>query len=137
MSNESTDLYRKVIKGKATRYEAVPTSDVMSLLGLPADDGIVTSVEFNDEECITVAGSLGIVLLMLLERTRPKMKNGSPGLYERKIKDVRTAVSELYKGTGCKLRIDIAEGVMRTWDTTMLRISNEGIDDSLIKRVGA
>lgn len=132
--SENQVLYRKVMKGRATRYEAVPMSEVTALLGLPVDDDIVTTVEFNDEECTTVAGSLGITLLMLLERTRPKMKNGSPSLCERKIKNVHTSVVELFRGTGCKLRLDIAEGVMRTWDTTMQRIANEGIDDSLIKR---
>ena len=112
-------LYRKVKKGKTTRYEPVQPE--------PVDD-TVTTITFSNAECVTVAASLGMVLLMLAQRNMQPHQ-----LVARKVKAVETAIADLFKGTGEKLRVDIAEGVMRCWDETMQRISNEGIDDSLIR----
>ena len=112
-------LYRKVKKGKTTRYEPVQPE--------PVDD-TVTTITFSNAECITVAASLGMVLLMLAQRNMQPHQ-----LVARKVKAVETAIADLFKGTGEKLRVDIAEGVMRCWDETMQRISNEGIDNSLMR----
>lgn len=118
-------LYRKVMKGKTVRYEPVQ----------PEPDGLVSGVEptvttitFTDRECLTVAASLGMVLLHLAQHNMQPHQ-----LVARRIKSVEMAIVDLYRGTGEQLRVDIAEGVMRCWDETMKRISTEGIDDSLIR----
>ena len=114
-------LFRRVVKGKSVRYEPVEH--------MPQADEAVTEVTFTDRECITVAGSLGVVLLKLAQRNMQPHQ-----LVARKIRAVEMAIIELFKDTGEELRIDIASGVMRCWDETMQRIANEGIDDSLIRR---
>lgn len=116
---KSEPLYRKVMKGKTVRYEPVQPE--------PADD-TVTTITFSDRECLTVAASLGIVLLCLAQRNMQPHQ-----LVARKIKAVEEAIKNLYAGTGETLSVDISEGVMRCWDETMKRISTEGIDDSLIR----
>lgn len=113
-------LYRKTQKGKSVRYEPIQPEPV---------DNTVTTITFSNSECVTVAASLGIVLLKLAQiNMKPHQ------LIARKIKAVETAISELFKGTGETLQLDISEGVMRCWDETMQRISADGIDDSLIRR---
>lgn len=118
-------LYRKIQKGKSVRYEAVqPEPDGSA----PLTDQTVTTITFTDRECLTVAASLGIVLLDLAQHNMQPHQ-----LVARRVKAVEDAVKDLFSGTGEALRVDIAEGVMRCWDETMQRISTEGIDDSLIR----
>lgn len=121
--SENQELYRKVTKGKAVRYELVQPEP---------EDNTVTTITFSNAECVTVAGSLGIVLLKLAQRNMQPHQ-----LVARKIKAVETAISDLFRNTGEKLQLDIAEGVMRCWDETMKRVSTEGIDDRFIKRLEA
>lgn len=121
--SENQELYRKVTKGKAVRYELVQPEP---------EDNTVTTITFNNAECVTVAGSLGIVLLKLAQRNMQPHQ-----LVARKIKAVETAISDLFRNTGEKLQVDIAEGVMRCWDETMKRVSTEGIDDRFVTRLEA
>ncbi len=108
-------LYRRVMQGQRVRY--LPVID-----DRPADH----VVEYTDEECLTVAGSLGITLMMILEKNLPKTPNGSPGIIERKIRDARNAITELYRGTGKSVHDDIANQTFNTWNYAMTVIATQG-----------
>jgi len=83
----------------------------------------VETVEFTDGQCVTLAGSLGVVLLMTFERNFKPMKNGSPHLIARKIKAVKEAVLDLYKSTGEPIDDKYAELTCKVWDETMIKLS--------------
>lgn len=106
-------LYRKVMKGKRITYvPVVPEAESATVL------------EFTDSQCLTAAGALGTMLLMVFERNMKKMKNGTPGLAERKIRVVEAAILDLYKGTGEPIHDDIAELMATTWDRTMKAVAS-------------
>ena len=110
----SQQLYIKKQIGKTTRYlpyQPDTTSEPEKML------------TFTDAECLTAAGSLGVVLLTVFERNLPPMKNGSPTIIARKIKAVESAILDLFKGTGAEIDDDIAELMMVTWDRTMKAVS--------------
>jgi hypothetical protein len=104
----SEQLFKRVVKGKSFRYEPV------------IDDEPLTIVTFTEGQCLTAAGTLGVILLMLFERYIPQHKRVA-----RKIKAVETAVLELYKGTGEAIHDDIAELITTTWDRTMKAVASE------------
>ena len=83
----------------------------------------VETIEFTDEQCLTLAGSLGVVLLHTFERNMKPMKNGSPSLTARKIKAVEEAIKDLYKGTGKPIDDKFANLTFRVWDETMIKLS--------------
>ena len=116
MSNET--LYRKVMKGKRTTYVPVAPE--------PEPE---TVLEFTEGQCLTAAGALGTMLLMVFEKNLPKMKNGSPSIVARKIKAVEAAILDLYRGTGKKIDDNIADVMARAWDTAMRLVQNEGVSD--------
>ncbi len=84
------------------------------------DDEPVTVVTFTDGQCLTAAGTLGVILLMLFERSIPPHKRVA-----RKIKAVETAMLDLFKGTGEEIHDDIAELITTTWDRTMKAVAGE------------
>lgn len=88
----------------------------------PQDDELTTTVTFNEAECLTAAGALGCVLLGLFENHYPAHK-----LVARKIKAVETALLELYRGTGKKIDPKITTLILKTWDRTMIQMS-EGVE---------
>ena len=75
-------------------------------------------LEFTDEQCLTLAGSLGAVLLMTFERNIKPHK-----LVARKIKALENAVLDVFKGTGGKVDPEIMELAFRVWDKTMKQMS--------------
>lgn len=107
----SEQLYKRVMKGKRTTYEPV------------IDDEPVTVITFTDAQALTAAGALGTMLLMVFERNMKKMKNGTPGLAERKIRVVQAAILDLYKGTGEAIDDEIADLMATTWDRVMKEVS--------------
>lgn len=109
MNKNEEILYRRVQKGKTCRYELVTEQPEP-----------VTTVTFTDEQCITAAGALGVVLMMVFERIIPPHK-----LVARKIKAVEAAILDLYRGTGQALDEDVAEQMCRTWDQTMKIMSGD------------
>jgi hypothetical protein len=100
-------IYRKVMKGKRTIYEPVVEESEPE-----------TVVTFTDAQCLTAAGTLGTVLLMLFERHIPPHK-----VVARKINAVQQAVMDLYKGTGEPIHDDIADLITTTWDKTMKQMA--------------
>lgn len=120
---------KETTPGGKVRYTPATDEMIRQAFRKMVDDGIVASFTFTDRECLSVAAGLGIVLLDLAQ------KNMKPHqLITRKIKAVETAVADLFKGTGEKLSINIAEGVLWTWSETMKKVATDGIDDSLIIR---
>lgn len=89
---------------------------------LPNDDDLTTTITFDEGECLTAAGTLGCVLLGLFEKHFPSHK-----LVARKIKAVETALLELYRGTGKKIDPKITTLILKTWDRTMIQMS-EGVE---------
>lgn len=84
----------------------------------PCNDEPMTTITFNDAECLTAAGTLGCVLLGLFDRHIPPHK-----LVARKIKAVETALLNLYSGTGQRVDPKITELILKTWDRTMIEMS--------------
>jgi Holliday junction resolvase RusA-like endonuclease len=101
-------LYRKVMKGKRTTYE------------LYVEQPKKTVVEFTESQCLTVAASLGVTLLIIFERVIPPHKR-----IARKINNVQNAILDLFYGTGAKLDDDVADLIFKTWDQTMKKIAGE------------
>lgn len=87
----------------------------------------IESVEFTDGQCLTMAGSLGVILLTTFERNFKPMKNGTPHIVARKIKAVQEAILDLYKSTGQPIDDRYAELVCKVWDETMIRMSRGGV----------
>jgi len=100
-------LYRKVMKGKRTVYEAI----------VKDDDGCVTTHNLTDRQCLTVAGALGVTLLDLFMRNMPEHKK----VY-RKILALEDAIRDLYQGTGQPIDEPLADLFCRVWDKTMVTI---------------
>lgn len=106
-------LYRKVVsKGGKVSYQEVK-----------ADEG-VTVLNLTEPQCVTAAGALGVTLLTIFERNMPKMKNGSPAIIERKITDVKKAITELYRGSGQPIDESTAEWFFLAWDKTMRNLES-------------
>lgn len=95
-------LYRKEQHGKAVRYVPVAAEETGPVL------------TYTDAQCLTVAGTLGTVLLTIFERNIPPHKRVA-----RKINAVQAAILDLYAGTGAKIDDELAEQVFTTWDRTM------------------
>ena len=105
-------LYRKVLKGKVVRYEPVEAVE--------AQTEPTIYYNLDEQQSLTAAGSLGVILLMLFERHVPPHKRVA-----RKIKAVETAILDLYKGTGKEIDNEVADAVCRAWDKAMKLISAE------------
>lgn len=103
----SGQLYRKTMQGKRVVY-------------VPVTDEPQTVLNLTEAECLTAAGALGVTLLMIFERNIPAHK-----LVARKISAVKTAVLDLYKGTGEAIDDDIAELIFKAWDRSMKSLSGE------------
>jgi hypothetical protein len=102
-------LYEKVMIGKRTTYrEYTPVEEPETL----------TDINFTEAECLTAAGALGMMLLMVFERNVPAHK-----VVARKIKALEASILDLYKGTGAPIDDNIAELMAITWDRTMKSIS--------------
>ena len=105
-------LYQKVIKGKAIRYEPV---DVVA-----PGTGPTIHYNLNEAQALTAAGALGVVLLSLFERNIDPKK-----LVFRKIRMVEKAILDLYKSTGQEIDDEVANAICRAWDKAMHLISAE------------
>lgn len=104
------DLYTKTTTpGGKVKYEPYQP---------PCDNEPMTTITFNDAECLTAAGTLGCVLLGLFERHIPPHK-----LVARKIKAVETAILDLHRNTGHRIDPEINQLILKTWDRTMLAVS--------------
>lgn len=106
--------YRKVMCGKRTTY--VPILEAME------DECVQTYGDLTNQQLITMAGTLGVVVMYSLERN-VKM---TP-LIERRIKSYRLATHELVKGTGHHIDDELRDHVMRSWDLAMI-IGEHGTD---------
>lgn len=84
----------------------------------PQDDDTMTTITFNEAECLTAAGTLGCVLLGLFEKHFPAHKTVA-----RKIKAVEMALLELHRGTGQRIDPKITTLILKTWDRTMIEMS--------------
>jgi hypothetical protein len=102
-------IYRKVVNGARVRY--VPYLE---------PEQPKTVIEFTEGQCLTAAGALGTMLLMVFERNIPPHKRVA-----RKINAVQSAILDLFKGTGEPIHDDIAELMAKTWDRVMKELSNE------------
>lgn len=103
MNNSDEPLYRKIIKGGRVTYKVYePEAEQIDILN------------FTDEQFVTVAGALGMTLLMVAERHFPPHK-----LIARKVKAVNEAIISLYNNTGHKLNDGFAEYIVEAWNKTM------------------
>lgn len=81
---------------------------------------------FDNEQIITLVGSIGMMMIMTLEKNLPPHS-----LLKRKEKvlDVQKAMMELFKGLGSKLNEDTVTYWSKvwneTWNAVMWRIKNE------------
>ena len=98
-------LYEKIVTGKRVSYK-------------PWVEPEGRILEFTDEQCVTLAGALGVTLLATFERNMPPHK-----LVARRVRAVERAILELYQGTGATLDPEMAELVCKTWDKTMRELS--------------
>ena len=83
-------------------------------------------LEFTDAQCLTLAGSLGAVLLMTFERNIPPHK-----LVARKVKALENAVLDVFKSTGDKVDPEIMELAFSVWDKTMKQMA-AGVDNDTL-----
>jgi hypothetical protein len=103
--------------------ETTPGGKVRYLpYSLPNDDDLTNTITFDEAECLTAAGTLGCVLLGLFEKHYPSHK-----LVARKIAAVESAMLNLYSGTGKKIDPKITTLLLKTWDQTMLKMS-QGVE---------
>jgi len=107
-------LYRRIQQGNRIRYEPVAS-----------EAETATAVTFTDAQCLSAAGALGVMLLIVFERMIPPHKRVA-----RKIKAVQEAVLALYAGTGEPIDDEIATLMCATWDRVMKEIS---VDDPTVK----
>ena len=75
-------------------------------------------LEFTDAQCLTLAGSLGAVLLMTFERNIKPHK-----LVARKVKKLEEAILDVFNNTGDKVDPEIMELAFRVWDKTMKQMA--------------
>lgn len=102
--------------------ETTPGGKVRYMPYEPPQDNDTTTITLNDAECLTAAGTLGCVLLGLFEKHIPAHK-----LVARKIKAVELAMLNLYAGTGQVIDPKITTLMLKTWDRTMLQMS-QGVE---------
>jgi len=100
----ATELFERVVSpgGKVSYRPYAP----------PVEEPTV--YDLTDDQMLTVAGSLGVTLLILFERHIPPHKRNA-----RKIKAVQDAVLSLYQDSGAALDPEIADWVCKCWDKTM------------------
>ena len=101
----SDQLYIKVTQGNRVRYVPYTAPEVPSAIH-----------NITDRQALTIAASLGGMLLMLFERHFPPHQRNA-----RKIKAVEDAIFNLYAGSGEKLDPEISDWVCRAWDETMMK----------------
>ena len=112
MNKSEEILYRRVQKGKACRYEPVTEQPEP-----------IPVVMLSDEQCITAAGTIGVMMLTSFEHIIPPHK-----LVARKIKAVERAILELYQGTGQPIDSEILNQLCSVWCRTMKIMSGEKIE---------
>ena len=69
----------------------------------------------TDKQAITIAGTLGITLLMNYQRLMPPHK-----LVARKVKAVEDAVVDLFRSTGSPVDTETLKWVLDCWDKAVL-----------------
>lgn len=113
--SQPEQLYVKRLHGKRTSYlpyQPATTPDI--------------ELEFTDAQCLTLAGSLGAVLLMTFERNIPPHK-----LVARKVKKLEEAILDVFNNTGDKVDPKIMELAFRVWDKTMKQMAAGVCNDTL------
>lgn len=99
-------LYTKTITANGrTRYE-------------PYTQPPVQSLSLTEAQCVTAAGALGTMLLMVFERNMPAHKK-----VPRKIRAVELAILDLFRGCGETIDPQIADLFCATWDKTMQELT--------------
>jgi hypothetical protein len=101
-------LYRRIEQGKRVRYEPVGEAEKEPIV-----------VNLTDGQYLTIAGSLAVTLLMLMERFIPEHKRN-----HRKIKAVREAVHDLYAGAGQSIDDATCGWILECWDRAMALAEN-------------
>ena len=76
-------------------------------------------IEFTDRQCLTVAGTLAVMTLMQVERYIPAHK-----INHRKVKVVREAVHDLFKGVGQEIDDQSAKWIVDCWTRAMEMAEN-------------
>jgi hypothetical protein len=104
-------LYKKVPHGKTFRYEPV---EVQPAPPVPAQE------EFTNEELITLGASLGMMVLMQMEKHLPEKAR-----IPRKLKAVRDAILDLVKGNGARIDTEMCDYWAGAWNRTMTLIQSE------------
>ena len=69
----------------------------------------------TDKQAITIAGTLGITLLMNYQRLMPPHK-----LVARKVKAVENAVTDLFRSTGHPVNVETMKYILGCWDKAVL-----------------
>ena len=99
-------LYEKITTGKRIRYvEHVPANSV------PVCDA------FDSAELVTLGTSLGIMILMILEKQLPPHARNA-----RKIKAVEDAVLDLARGHCAPITEEMMQYWVDAWNHTMIDI---------------
>ena len=79
--------------------------------------------DFDDKELITCGVSLGMMMLMLLEKTLPPHARNA-----RKVKAVTDAITDLAKGQGAPIEQEMIDYWVDTWNYCMEQMQ-KGLTD--------
>lgn len=104
------DLYQKIVteKGRVSYKPYFPQA--------PKKE------DFTDEELITLAATIGMVILIELRNLLPEHKRNA-----RHILKVEEAIADLVRGTGAPLPKELSEHWLDCWNRTMLEIQTSGV----------
>lgn len=69
----------------------------------------------TDEQAVTIAGTLGISLLINYQRLMPPHK-----LVARKVKAVENAIVDLFRSTGQQVDTEVLKHILKCWDEAVL-----------------
>lgn len=102
------ELYKKVMKGKAVRYELIT----------PEPERVLVNSEFTPEQIVTMVGTMGICLIESISRLLPEHTKVS-----REVVKANTALLTLFSNTGHGIDKETTEYACECWNETMQRIS--------------
>lgn len=100
-------LYKKVQQGNRVRYvEHVPEANP-----------VPECSEFDNAELITLGVSLGVMMLMILEKQIPPHARNA-----RKIKALENAILDLAKGHGAPITEEMTQYWVDVWNRVMFEV---------------
>lgn len=102
--SENQELYLKKMHGKQVRY-------------VPYDPQI-TDMELTEAQILTLAGSLGIVVLSQYHKLVPSHRRNA-----RKIKAVENALLDMLQGSGQDLDDSMADYAIACWNKAAMLMS--------------